>query len=156
MWHFSSLTKDQIYIPCIERQILNHWTTREVPKSVFFKSCHRSNFHVSKNLFPGSLFFFPPLFYLSSVQKCPGFSYCNLIICSEYFVVLLLKFLFYWSIVDLQFCQFLLYSILIQLYTHILFHILFYYGLSQDFECSSLCSTEYFKWVSNMCFRETK
>ena len=27
----SSLTRDQTHTPCIERQILNHWTTREVP-----------------------------------------------------------------------------------------------------------------------------
>ena len=31
IWNLSSLTKDQIHIPCIARQILNHWTTREVP-----------------------------------------------------------------------------------------------------------------------------
>ena len=30
MWDFSSLTRDQIYIHCIGRWILNHWTTREV------------------------------------------------------------------------------------------------------------------------------
>ena len=31
MWDLSSLTGDQTWIPCIERWILNHWTTREVP-----------------------------------------------------------------------------------------------------------------------------
>ena len=32
-WHVdnSSLTRDQTHVPCIARQILNHWTTREVP-----------------------------------------------------------------------------------------------------------------------------
>ena len=31
MWHLSSPTSDQIWVPCIRRRILNHWTTREVP-----------------------------------------------------------------------------------------------------------------------------
>ena len=30
-WDFNSLNRDQIHIPCIGRQSLNHWTTREVP-----------------------------------------------------------------------------------------------------------------------------
>ena len=30
MWHLSSLTRDQTRVPYIGRQILNHWTTREV------------------------------------------------------------------------------------------------------------------------------
>ena len=32
---FSSPTRDQTCIPCIGRQILNHWTTREVPFITF-------------------------------------------------------------------------------------------------------------------------
>ena len=35
MWDLSSLTRDWTHVPCIARQILNHWTTREVPR-VFF------------------------------------------------------------------------------------------------------------------------
>ena len=31
MWDLSSLTRDQTCLPCIGRQILYHWTTREVP-----------------------------------------------------------------------------------------------------------------------------
>ena len=31
MWDLISPTRDQTYIPCIGRQILNHWTTRKVP-----------------------------------------------------------------------------------------------------------------------------
>ena len=31
MWDLSTPTADQTYVPCIERQILNLWTTREVP-----------------------------------------------------------------------------------------------------------------------------
>ena len=31
MWDASSGIRDQIHIPCIGRQILNYWTTREVP-----------------------------------------------------------------------------------------------------------------------------
>ena len=32
MWDFSSLTRDWTHTPWIAMQILNHWTTREVPK----------------------------------------------------------------------------------------------------------------------------
>ena len=28
----SSQTRDRAYVPCIIRRILNHWTTREVPR----------------------------------------------------------------------------------------------------------------------------
>ena len=35
MWGLSSQTRDQIHTPCIGRQSLNHWITREVPKFVF-------------------------------------------------------------------------------------------------------------------------
>ena len=31
MWDLSSLTRDRTHIPCIVRQILYHWTIREVP-----------------------------------------------------------------------------------------------------------------------------
>ena len=31
MWNLPSLTKDQTLVPCIGRQVCNHWTTREVP-----------------------------------------------------------------------------------------------------------------------------
>ena len=31
MWDLWSLVRDQTWIPCTERQSLNHWTTREVP-----------------------------------------------------------------------------------------------------------------------------
>lgn len=33
----SSWTRDQISIPCIARQILNHWTTRVVPRRHIFQ-----------------------------------------------------------------------------------------------------------------------
>ena len=32
MWDLSSLTRDQTCTPCLGRQSLNHWTTRELPK----------------------------------------------------------------------------------------------------------------------------
>ena len=32
-----SLTRDPIHVLCIERQILNHWTTREVPRNTYLK-----------------------------------------------------------------------------------------------------------------------
>jgi len=31
MWGLSSPTRDQTQVPCIARQILNHWVIREVP-----------------------------------------------------------------------------------------------------------------------------
>ena len=31
----SSQTRDQTCVPCIGREILNHWTTKEVPGSYF-------------------------------------------------------------------------------------------------------------------------
>ena len=37
MWDLSFPTRDLIYIHCIAKQILNHWTTREVPVNFFFK-----------------------------------------------------------------------------------------------------------------------
>ena len=33
MWDFSSLTRDRTHIPCTGRQIVNHWTLREVRRS---------------------------------------------------------------------------------------------------------------------------
>ena len=41
MWDLSSRIRDQTHIPCIARQILNHWATREVPPTVTleFLSC---------------------------------------------------------------------------------------------------------------------
>ena len=36
MWDLSSPTRAGTNAPCIERQILNHWTTREVPEIFFF------------------------------------------------------------------------------------------------------------------------
>ena len=34
MWDLSSLTRDRTHVLCIARQILNHWTDREVPESL--------------------------------------------------------------------------------------------------------------------------
>ena len=38
MWDLSSLTRDQTCVPCVRRQILNQWTTREVLASLVFVS----------------------------------------------------------------------------------------------------------------------
>ena len=37
----SSWTTDWIHVSCMDRQILNHWTTREVQNLAFFKHWHR-------------------------------------------------------------------------------------------------------------------
>ena len=39
MWELSSLARDQTRIPCTGSQVLNHWTTREVPKGFLFWFC---------------------------------------------------------------------------------------------------------------------
>ena len=59
----------------------------------------------------------------------------------NYFIFL--KFIFYWSIVDLHYCVNFCCTAKWLSYTHIyiLFYILFHYGLSQDIEYSSLCYT---------------
>ena len=48
MWDLSSLTRDQTHVPCIGRQILNHWTTREVPVKVIFDSRPEADAQVSR------------------------------------------------------------------------------------------------------------
>ena len=35
VWSLSSLTKDQTHTSSIGRQILNHWSTREIPEHIF-------------------------------------------------------------------------------------------------------------------------
>ena len=39
MWDLSFLTRDQTYVACMARQILNQWTTREVPRLLFQLQC---------------------------------------------------------------------------------------------------------------------
>ena len=34
MWDFSSLTRNVTHVPCTGRQILNHWTIREIPRVI--------------------------------------------------------------------------------------------------------------------------
>ena len=36
MWNLSSPTMDWTRIPCIRMRSLNHWTTREVPKNIYY------------------------------------------------------------------------------------------------------------------------
>ena len=38
MWDLTSPTRDQTCVPCVGRQILNPWTTREVPTIVDFSA----------------------------------------------------------------------------------------------------------------------
>ena len=38
MWDVSTMTRNQTYIPCIGRRILNHWTTRKSLSQFFCKS----------------------------------------------------------------------------------------------------------------------
>ena len=35
MWDHGSPTRGGTHVPCIGRQILNHWSTREVPQLLF-------------------------------------------------------------------------------------------------------------------------
>ena len=41
----SSQTGDQTHIPCIGRQILIHWTTREVPENMFLQATVNEQVH---------------------------------------------------------------------------------------------------------------
>ena len=38
-WDLSSLIRDQTHIPSIGRQVLNHWTTREIPGLLSLSLC---------------------------------------------------------------------------------------------------------------------
>ena len=35
IWNLSSVAKDRTHAPCIAREILNYWPTREVPAGIF-------------------------------------------------------------------------------------------------------------------------
>ena len=48
MWDFSSTTRDWTCIPVIARQILNYWTTTEVPKITFKKKNYLNSSHSKK------------------------------------------------------------------------------------------------------------
>ena len=50
MWDLNSLTRDQTHVSCIEKQILNHSTTREVPASSLIGAQYGS-----LRAFPGGL-----------------------------------------------------------------------------------------------------
>ena len=50
VWDLSSLARDQTHVPCIGRQILNHWATREVPDSVYIFSSDSFKKHPSHSL----------------------------------------------------------------------------------------------------------
>ena len=45
LWDLSYPTRDQTLIPCIARQVLNHWTTREVP-SLSSRLLHATDLHL--------------------------------------------------------------------------------------------------------------
>ena len=44
----SSQTSDRTWVPCIGRQILNHWTVREVPFDVILKQIKALKAHNSE------------------------------------------------------------------------------------------------------------
>ena len=76
------------------------------------------------------IFLYPPPFL------CTSLSYLS-------HLIIFLKFIFYWSIGELQCCANYCCTAVTQLHIciHSFFHILFHYGLSQDIEYSSLCYT---------------
>ena len=57
MWNISSLTRDQIHVPCIARQIFNHWATREVPAGFFLSFWYQLRCHLLSESSPGHFFF---------------------------------------------------------------------------------------------------
>ena len=52
MWGLCSAARDQTRIPCIARQILSHWTTREVPVLMYLCSVFSFMFPVASGLRP--------------------------------------------------------------------------------------------------------
>ena len=46
MWDLSFLTRGQTHTPCIGRQSLTHWTTKEVPRNTFSMSIFSYIFHI--------------------------------------------------------------------------------------------------------------
>ena len=81
----SSQTRDRTPVPHIGRQILNHWTTREIPDS--FNKVHFTSFPfmncacgVKSGLrYQGfSLFFFPKIFMVL-YSTCKSMIHCELI-----------------------------------------------------------------------------
>ena len=40
------MIRDQIHVPCIARQLLNHWTTREVPRQNILRKAIRNALHL--------------------------------------------------------------------------------------------------------------
>ena len=71
----SSRTRDQTSIPCIARQILNHWTTREAPcwKKKKFTFKIQIDYNVSS--LGSYMFGLAMLSYAKSLQSCP--TLCN-------------------------------------------------------------------------------
>ena len=61
MWN-PPCTRDQTRVPCVGRQILNHWTTREAPVYLFFglvsKECANVNKYFIKSVLTGSSILF--------------------------------------------------------------------------------------------------
>ena len=75
----SSWTRDRSDVPCISRQILNHWTTREV-WVIYFKS---DNYLVVILIFSGGNFnhLLPPNLYVSfNITWLSGFSVPQVVI----------------------------------------------------------------------------
>ena len=66
----NSPTRDRTHLPCIGRQILYHWTTREVPTLLFFKIMpHRGKFSVHLPLFSLSFTFHFEMCYFLRKKK---------------------------------------------------------------------------------------
>ena len=51
VWDLSSLTRDQTRVPYIERQSLNHRTTREVPTGGSFDDAREERMNWESNVF---------------------------------------------------------------------------------------------------------
>ena len=78
MWDLSSLTRDQTLVPCIGKQILNHWATREVPGKTLLNT-QNHNDHNEGDLGRGTgsclrpgLFWSAPLVQSSGGRTGPG------------------------------------------------------------------------------------
>ena len=84
MWNLSSTTRNQTHVPRVARQILNPWTTREVPLPDFLKQSsqltanwylhqtHESlpnGLHNNHSVFRATLAWMPPCFVANKVSS---------------------------------------------------------------------------------------
>ena len=88
MWDLTSLTRDRTRIPCIARQILYHWTTREVPRERIYLSTHSDMLQVGD---PNEILILIIILFICSLQFLLFlFIFKSVFMCLFYFLFILL------------------------------------------------------------------